>query len=80
MKKPLLQEAFDQSIHFVVGFLGVLFVQPPQIWQAALMGFLLGSVREFTEGGNVFSAGSLRDLAFWTLGGLIGGVSLTAFA
>lgn len=71
--KPLHQEVLDQTIHFSVAALVVMVVQPFEVWQAAFLGLVLGLVREFTEGGNIISAGSLRDMFFWTLGGFIAG-------
>ena len=72
--KPFLNEAVDQSLHFCAAAFVVAIVQPPEFWQATFLGFALGFVREVTEHGSPTSAGSLRDLLFWTLGGLCMGL------
>ena len=71
---PWQQEIADQSAHFLLAALAVLIVQPPHIWQAAALGLMLGLTREFTEGGNIISKGSLIDMFHWTLGGLAMGI------
>ena len=40
----------------------------------AIIGLALGLTREITEDGSILTAGSLLDLAFWTLGGLAAGI------
>lgn len=74
MKPPLI-ELRDQAAHFAAAFVVVVaagFVADPYV-SGAWLGLALGAVREVTEGGNMLSAGSLRDLIFWTLGGLAAG-------
>ena len=73
--KGFLQETLDQLLHFGVALLAVTIIQPFEVWQCAFLGFMLGLVREFTEGGNILSKGSVLDMIFWTLGGFIGGIS-----
>lgn len=78
MKKPLHQEVFDQTIHFTVAALVTLVVHPTHWWGGLVLGLSLGVVREVTEGGNVLSSGSVRDMIFWTLGGLFMGMAYAA--
>lgn len=70
-------EGWDQLAHFAAGFgvVAVAHLLGAQVtpFAGAWIGFALGGVREVTEGGNVLSAGSRRDLIFWTLGGLAAG-------
>jgi len=79
----LRKELRDQGAHafaaFAVVWLARLFgaeIPPPA---AAAIGFALGLVRELTEEGEISLAalsralGSEMDLAFWTIGGGLGG-------
>lgn len=72
--KALKDEALDQTIHFTIAFV-VAFIAANSSAGGFLIGLALGLVREITEGRNILSSGSLRDLAFWTLGGTLGGVT-----
>ena len=76
--KPFKQEAIDQALHFTVGFIVVWFISQLGFdlnWlQGLFIGLSLALTREVTEGGDIFSPGSLRDEFFWTLGGTIGGL------
>lgn len=72
--KPLGQEVADQATHFAVAMIACVVVAPAEIYQAVFLGFILGAIREVTEGGNVLSSGSIRDVVFWTLGGLAYGL------
>ena len=74
LKKPLGEEVIDQAAHLIVAYVLVIIVHPASIGQAAILGLLAGLIREVTEGGEIWSSGSLRDLFFWTLGGLCGGL------
>lgn len=71
----ILRELRDQAAHFGWAFAVVIaagLIANPYA-SGALIGLALGLVREVTEGGNVLSGGSRRDLIFWTLGGLAAG-------
>lgn len=71
----MITELRDQAAHFAAAFAVVIvagLIADPYA-SGALIGLALGLVREVTEGGNVLSAGSRRDLIFWTLGGLAAG-------
>lgn len=71
--KPLLEESFDQLLHFGIGMVSVFVIDPPSAWQSAVLGLTLGVVREVTEDAeNMLSWGSIRDIIFWTFGGLFG--------
>lgn len=75
----------DQAAHFTVGFL-IALICTSNVFAGAIIGISLWLVREFTEWqlkpnhgpapwkghGNIFSSGSLLDLVFWTLGGVVG--------
>ena len=74
--KPFRLEAVDQAAHFLAAALIVWAVRPDSIWQSVLLGFICGFIREFTEDGSILGTGSLRDLLFWTLGGLSMGLIL----
>jgi hypothetical protein len=73
MKKQLI----DQGSHFLAAFIVVALaaflgaeIYPASGW---FIGLSLGVVREITERGNVLSNGSIIDMIFWSLGGLIAG-------
>lgn len=75
----------DQLAHFAVGLLIGLFCGNPVAGLCAAL--LAGLTREYTEWqlkpnrgsfpweghGSILSLGSIRDLFFWMLGGLVGG-------
>lgn len=73
----LINEARDQCAHFIaaVAVVGLATLLGATMTPASGMavGFALGLLREITEGGNVVSEGSMTDMAFWALGGLLGG-------
>lgn len=71
--KTLRKEAADQAIHAAVAYAVVLVAGVVGIPRGAFVGLALGLVREVTEGGDFLSAGSVRDLLFWTLGGGVAG-------
>lgn len=73
MADTLAKEARDQGAHFLIAAAIVATGDPSTILGGAFLGFALGAVREATEGGNVTSKGSLLDLAFWSMGGALGG-------
>lgn len=70
----LKKQVIDQSAHALAA---IVILAPVLIWSAwpaaALSGLGIGFVREITEGGNVFSKGSLLDVAFWAIGGALAG-------
>lgn len=76
----LKKELVDQSAHFAGSFGAVLIAQAlgADIGAAAglSIGLSLGLVREITQHDTAeiwkLQSGSLLDLAFWTLGGLVG--------
>lgn len=69
----------DQVAHFVIAFLVVSMVLAyPGIVSGGAAGFAMGLIREVTEDGPVNSPGSLLDLVFWTLGGVVAGVAFVA--
>jgi len=71
----LRKELIDQSAHAAAAFLIVgLLILFPSVLTATLGGLACGLIREITEDGSILSPGSLRDLAGWTLGGLIAGL------
>lgn len=75
--KPLRRELADQAAHFGVGLVIVfvtLWISPPL--NGLIGGLLVGAVREYTEGGDMLSDGSLRDMAGWALGGLLASVAV----
>lgn len=65
--------------HLAAAAAVVLIAAIPQepVTSGALIGFMLGVVREVTEGGDVTSDGSLLDVLFWMLGGGFAGWLLT---
>lgn len=75
--KSLPLELADQGIHFFVGacitLLALVFIPGQQMFAGVIIALALGAVREVTEGGNVLSSGSVRDLIGWALGGLFAG-------
>lgn len=76
--KSLREEILDQSLHFGAAAVVVLLAEMVgQGWitgvGGAIIGLALGLTREVTEGGR-WGSGSWRDIAFWTLGGLVGGL------
>lgn len=71
----LSKQIIDQSAHFLIALAILLpLVFWPGVLTFALAGFALGMIREVTEDGPITSKGSLLDLAFWTLGGLVAGI------
>ena len=85
MKKSLLDESIDQTAHALSAFVIIVLALKAGPIGCAVAGFTIGFVREYTEEEaanghlyfnwrNVFSKGSLIDLAFWTIGGLIAGL------
>jgi len=71
VKKQLI----DQGAHFGVAFgLLLTLVLAPGFLSFTLVGGALGLIREVTEEGPVTSRGSLLDIIFWTLGGLMAGI------
>lgn len=80
-----MKEFIDQAAHYTVAMLVVGLPQlagPTEISVVggAFIGFMLGLVREVTEEDEVSLAAlgeaiqSKRDLLWWTLGGLVGGL------
>lgn len=78
MAQTLKGELRDQAAHFVAAASIVLLCAGgSSLWQAALLGFICGFIRELTEMGTpvsllkAFNAliSSKLDLTFWTLGG-----------
>lgn len=72
MAKTLKHEIRDQAAHALIGGVvaAAVFIAPAPL-NGALLGLACGAVREVTEGGNVVSKGSVLDMLFWTLGGLV---------
>lgn len=70
--KPIAQEAGDQALHVLAAVVVATLARTDWLG-GAFVGLGLGLVREVTEGGNVVSKGSIRDIVFWTLGGALGG-------
>ena len=74
--KPLPQELRDQVLHTAAVVLFLLpYVVHPAWWTASFVGLGMGLIRE-TAQHNTFKVwrlglGSVRDLVFWTLGGLL---------
>ena len=81
LNKSLREQARDQALHLAaaagVTALVLFNVDPITASEGARAGFIvglaLGMVREVTEGGDVTSSGSVVDLIFWTLGGVVTG-------
>ena len=81
MKHTPLQQIRDQLAHFAAAFLLIAcfaFLQP--LVAATLAGLYLGLVREVSQHNTFnilsFKSGALLDIAFWTLGGFVGGLIL----
>ena len=72
----------NQMAHVLAAFMVVLFVRtipwPMPIIQTALMGLFLGLIREVTQmqatGEKKMGINRMVDIAFWTVGGAIGGL------
>lgn len=73
--KPFISELRDQLAHAAAAatIVSLPFLLPSVVG-FALAGIAIGLVREITEGGNVASPGSLRDLLFWAIGGAAAGI------
>lgn len=82
LNKGWAAQLADQGLHFLAAFVVTALVmavlRPVAESEAALagvvLGLALGLTREITEGGDVTSDGSIVDVCFWILGGVVGGV------
>lgn len=72
--KTFKREALDQAAHFGIAIcicICLVLVLIPFRFVFVAICLTMGLVREVTEGGNILSPGSLRDLFFWGLGGFV---------
>lgn len=67
-----MKQVIDQTAHLIAA---IVILLPVALMHNSFVfvwaGFALGLVREVTEDGPIFSKGSILDLSFWTLGGLV---------
>tara|TARA_B100001750_G_scaffold119280_1_gene94609 strand:+ start:5601 stop:5837 length:237 start_codon:yes stop_codon:yes gene_type:complete len=77
-----MSSIINQLAHVLAAFMVVIFVRtipwPMPVIQTALMGMFLGLVREVTQmqatGDKKLGLNRLTDIAFWTVGGAVGGM------